>query len=352
MEIINLANELKRIRDTSSDVILPSQSIHAIEDQGTLKLDLQNFGKWPLTRHGGAQVAEKAGIPTLYFHKMLDAGKTDLAAQNVNGWFNTQEDNRLVRIADGQVRAVLSDRYRQLDNYDLAMQVMDKAKNHGAIFQDCQLTDTRMYLKLTVPGQMEDLKAQATPGSHERIDLNADDPVIPGLIVSNSEVGAGAFRVEPFVYRLMCKNGLIGTDTLYKVHLGGRMDIGQTIYKDDTLRTMDQALWSQVRDIIEATFDKTLLHKQIENLRRADKLPIKEPQEAIDAVVKDLALSEEKEKDLLRYFAKESTNGETVFSLVNGITRLAQDSKNYDDRIEIERYAGAKLEKALTIPAQ
>jgi Domain of unknown function (DUF932) len=352
MEIIDLAQELKRIRETSNDVIIPSQQIKAIEDQGTLKLDLKNYGKWPLTRHGGVQVAEKAGIPTLYFHKMLDEGKVDLAAQNVNGWFSTQEDNRLVRIADGSVRAVLSDRYRQLDNFDLAMQVMDKAKDHGAVFQDCQLTDTRMYLKLTIPGQMEDLKAKATPGSHERIELNAEDPVIPGLIVSNSEVGAGAFRVEPFVYRLVCKNGLIGTDTLYKVHLGGRMELGQTVYKDDTLQSMDRALWGQVRDIIEATFDKTLLHKQIENLRRADKIAIAEPQEALDAVVKDLSLSEEKEKDLLRYFAKESTNGETVFSLVNGITRLAQDSKNYDDRVEIERYAGQKLEKALAPIAQ
>jgi Domain of unknown function (DUF932) len=334
MEIINLANELKRIRETSNDVILPSQQITAIEDQGALKLDLKQYGKWPLTRHGGVQVAEKAGIPTLYFHKMLDEGKAGLAAENVNGWFSTQEDNRLVRIADGHVRAVLSDRYRQLDNFDLALQVMEKAMKNGAEFQDCQLTETRMYLSLVVPKYKELVRA--------------GDPAVPGLIVSNSEVGAGAFRVEPRLFRLVCSNGVIGTDTLYKVHLGSKMEIGQTIYKDDTLQKMDNALWGQVRDIIDATFDARLFKKQIENMRNADKVAIKEPQEAVNAVVKDLSLSEEKEKDLLRYFAKESPNGETLFGLINGITRLAQDSKNYDDRIEIERYAGQKLEKALT----
>lgn len=348
MEIINLAKELERLKQNSSDVVTPSRAIHAIEDAGTLKLDLAKYGKWPLTKHGGRQLAEKAEIPTLYFHKMLDAGKVDLAAQNVNAWFESSDDNRLVRIADGQIRAVLSDRYRQLDNLDLAMQVLKKAKEHNAIILDSQLTEERMYIKALAPEAKEYLDftpEEKTAHTWHRVDK---DVIIPGIIVSNSEVGSGAFRVEPLTFRQVCSNTAIGTDTLYKVHLGGRMEIGQTIYKDDTLRNMDAALWGQVRDLIDATFDKTLLKKQIEAMRQAGKIEIKEPQEAIDAVAKDLSLSEKDKMDLLRYFAKE---GETEFGLVNGITRLAQDVENYDTRVDMERYAGRRLD-AITVPAK
>jgi hypothetical protein len=81
-------------------------------------------------------------------------------------------------------------------------------------FQDfeaeCSLTEKHMYLKLTVPQYQELVKE--------------GDPVVPGLIVSNSEVGAGAFRVEPFLWRLVCKNGLIGTLRLYQIHLGQKLE--------------------------------------------------------------------------------------------------------------------------------
>src|SRR5439155_22108046 len=82
--------------------------------------------------------------------------------------------------------------------------------------------------------------------------------------------------------------------------------------------------------------------KLVEQLRGAAKITIQDPREVVDATAKDLDLSEEKKLDLLRYFAKE---GDTVFGLVNGITRLAQDESDFDRRVDLERYAGQRLEK-------
>jgi hypothetical protein len=331
LEIINLINELERLKATTHDVILPSQLIQAVEDQGALKIDLKEHGRYPLNKWGANQLAEKAGIPVLYFDKMLENGLVDLTADNVNRWFkHDAATNRLVRVADGKVRAVLSDRYRMLDNYDVAIQAMDRASNFGAQVQNCELTDKRMYLRFILPHKQEDIK----PG----------DAGIPGLQISNSEVGDGAFRVEPFLYRMICKNGLVGDHKLWQVHIGGKNDIGE-ILKDDTKRKLDEALFGQVRDLIDATFDGRLLHRQIETLRLAEGIKFETKQsitEITDVTARDLSLSDERKNDLLRYFAKE---GDNLFGLVNGITRLAQDTKDFDERERMERYAGEQLEK-------
>lgn len=345
MEIINLVHELERLKRSSADVVTPSGLITAVEDGGTVKIDLKTYGKLPLTTHAETQLAEKTGIPIKYFHDMTGAGMADLAAENVNRWLKHADDNRLVRMADGKVRAILSDRYRVLDNYDLAIRTMERAKAHNAIILDSQLTEERMYIKALAPEAKEYLDFTPEEKQAHTWHKVDKDTIIPGIIVSNSEVGSGAFRVEPFTFREVCSNTAIGTDTLFKIHLGGRLEAGQLIYRDTTLQSMDRALWNQVSDLIDGTFNPAVFKKMIDQMRQAASIEIKEPKEVIDVTAKDLALSEEKKLDLLRYFSKE---GETGFGLVNGITRLAQDFENYDQRVDIERYAGKKLEALVT----
>lgn len=352
-DIVGLAKELDRMKANSTDIVASAKDIHAVEfpeptdvNRNRLELAVEDYDHYPLSHWGSLQLADKCGIPRKYYEAMLAAGMVELTAENVNAWLSKQGDRRLVRIADGRIRAVLSDRYRVLDNYDLAFLTMERAKQHNAQVQRCDLTETRMYVKLVVPGYAEYLneqgKAQPQSGHVKLSDLNLDkDPHVPGLIISNSEVGDGAFRVEPFVFRLVCSNGLIGESSLYKVHLGQRMEIGELVFRDDTRKALDEALWKQVRDIIDGTFNGEILHQFMNKLRTANTIEIRKPQEVIDATAKNLGLSEERKLDLLRYFAKE---GDTVFGLINGITRLAQDVEDYDEQIRMERYAGEVLE--------
>jgi len=70
-----------------------------------------------------------------------------------------------------------------------------------------RLTDTRMYLKVIKPR----LKCEMAPG----------DIVPAGIVVSNSEVRQGALSVQPRLYRLVFRNGLIALDrSLRKTHVG------------------------------------------------------------------------------------------------------------------------------------
>jgi hypothetical protein len=346
-DIVSLARELERLKGSSVDVVAATKDIEAVvplaseqkivlNEQPSMPrqlpnqvhLQIKNYGSYPLTHHGSLQLADKCGIPRKYYEAMIEAGMANLTAENVNAWLSKQSDRRLVRIADGRIRALLSDRYRALDNYDLAMLTMERAKGHNATVQRCDLTETRMYLKFVVP--------------HYREEIKAGDPVVPGLVVSNSDVGDGAFRVEPFVFRLVCSNGLIGETSLYKVHLGQRMEIGNLIYRDDTRKAVDEALWKQCRDVIDSTFNREVLRAFIQKLRKAQELPIENPVEVVDVTATELTLSEEKKTDLLRYFSKE---GDTVFGLVQGITQLAQNFEGYEDQVRLERYAGEVLEQ-------
>ena len=75
-----------------------------------------------------------------------------LLDRNVNTWLQSDGDRRMIRTLDGQVRAVLSDRYRRLDNFDLAENVLPILQRlEGARFESVELTETKMYLKVITP---------------------------------------------------------------------------------------------------------------------------------------------------------------------------------------------------------
>jgi len=82
---------------------------------------VQRYGITPLARR---QLAEKLKIPHAYFERMRTE-QPELLDRNVNAWLEREEGERqLLRTLDGKVRAVLSERYRRPDNYDLLEHVL------------------------------------------------------------------------------------------------------------------------------------------------------------------------------------------------------------------------------------
>ena len=159
---------------------------------------IKGGGEYGITSLAQRQLAEKLKIPFACFERMR-AGHPDLLDRNVNTWLHTEGDRRMIRTLDGQVRAVLSDRYRRLDDFDLAESVLPILQRpEGARFESVELTDTKMYLKVITPG----VEFEVAPG----------DIVQAGIVITNSEVGCGTLSVQPLLYRLVCKNGLIASD--------------------------------------------------------------------------------------------------------------------------------------------
>jgi len=106
----------------------------------------------------------------------------------------------MIRTLDHQARAFLSDRYRRLDNYQLASVVLETLSDLGEGIKiiSCELTEKRMYIK-AINQRLE-------------LEVKQGDAVQAGICVSNSEIGLGSLSVEPLVYRLVCTNGLIARD--------------------------------------------------------------------------------------------------------------------------------------------
>ena len=160
--LVDLAQELDRQIATKQDLVLPSSLLQCRTDQGgNLKLivdasshlasgGVMGSGEYGVTGLARRQLADKLKIPFAYFERMR-AGQPDLLDRNVNTWLQTDGDRRMIRTLDGQVRAVLSDRYRRLDNFDLAENVLPILQGlDGARFESVELTDSKMFLKVIV----------------------------------------------------------------------------------------------------------------------------------------------------------------------------------------------------------
>jgi len=69
----------------------------------------------------------------------------DVLASTVNALFQREPDQRMIRTLDGRVRAFLSDRYRPLDNDELAEVVFPTLANLDVEILSCEITERRLY---------------------------------------------------------------------------------------------------------------------------------------------------------------------------------------------------------------
>jgi hypothetical protein len=326
MDLRRLVEELERQRRNRLDLIVESRTLKAIPGNlYCLKLAIPDYGGYPLTEWAQGQLADKLGIPRRYYQRMVESRKLRLLAENVNAWLK-DGGKRLIRILDGKIRAFLSDRYKVMDNYDLVFLLLDEFKKRETVeLYRIDLTETMLYLKAID----KTLVASIRDG----------DIVCGGLIIRNSEVGASALRVEPFMLRKVCSNGLILERSLKKIHLGRQtMEVGEIDWSEETRELEDRALWSKVRDIIRATFDKRIFQSWVERLRESTKVEIEKPIEAVNNIVGHLGLTEEQKQRLLMHFSEP-----TKYGLINAITNLARKLKDVEEQIRLEEFGGKIL---------
>ncbi len=97
------------------------------------------------------QLGAYLGIPQKYYDKMLTEN-VGLLADNVNSWLSRGSETRLIRTMDGRARAFLSDRYRRIDNLDIAnitLPIIEEMPD--AHYESCQLTDDYLVRPDRVP---------------------------------------------------------------------------------------------------------------------------------------------------------------------------------------------------------
>jgi len=335
--LVNLAQELERQLKTKKDLLVPSLLVrHCTGESGATRLVVEesngpaSYGVTPLARR---QLADKLGIPYAYFERMRE-NQPGLLDHNVNTWLQGENDRRLLRTLDGNVRAVLSDRYRRLDNYDLAEQVLPILRGLPDVrFESVELTETRMYIKCITP----QLEFEMAPG----------DVVQAGVAITNSEVGHGTLSVQPLLFRLVCRNGLIVADrSLRKTHVGrllAQEDEGVTVYQDDTLLADDKAFFLKVRDVVQAAVSEVVFRQAAEKMRRTMGILITgDPVHTVEVLAQRYTLNDVERSGVLRHLV---TGGElSGYGLVNAVTHFSQEIEDYDRATDFEALGGKLID--------
>lgn len=337
--IENLYGELIRQREARMDLIANTRSLSVSTENGisTLSIftdkDIYNF---KVTDIAHRQIADRLGIPFKYYERMMNE-YPKLLDENVNSWLKFKAEKRMLRILDGKLRAFLSNRYRRLDNLELVDHILPViAQMKNCSIASCDITETHLYLKVI----NKSMKAEIVPG----------DIVQAGFVVSNSEIGLGALKVEPLVYRLVCKNGMISKDYAHKKYHTGRnvedTDNAYELYSDETLKADDKAYFMKVQDIVSAAVDETKFMLTVDKMRQAKNIKTGDnPVETVEVLGDKYLLNKNERASVLRHFIMDEDFSQ--FGLVNAVTRTSQDVEDYNRATELERIGGTILEDSV-----
>lgn len=310
-------------------------------------LDIKGAGFFEVDRHAHRQIGERLGVPARYYDKMM-SNAPELLLSNVNHWLQNEPERRMVRTMDGRARAFLSDRYRPLDNYDLAEAVLPSLVDSGANIESCEITDSRMYIKAVCP----DITAEIAPAGVTNYTWGKGhipvDVVQPGLVITNSEIGMGALTVQPAIHTVRCTNlAVFREEGTRKAHLGRALGSGEQgveqFYTDETMQLTQAAIWAQVRDLTAAALSGKVFEDLVTKLREARGAAIEgDPIKAVEVLTKQQRLPESEHNGILRHLL---AGGEmSKYGLHDAITRFSQDVDDYDRATELEQLGATVIE--------
>ena len=330
--LTELAVELERRAANKQDIVADTRTLQMLDNKLVVNGEAKGINE---IAHD--QIASRVKIPAQYYDRMRSQSPA-LLSQNVNHWFNTQPEKRLVRTMDGNVRAFLSDRYQRIENEQIASVVLPILLEDPSIrIESCEITERRMYIKAVFPK----IESEVSKG----------DVVQAGISITNSEVGMGSVKIEPLIFRLVCLNGLILNDaSLNARHMGARIgneDNLSEILSDEAIKADDNAILLKTRDVVRASFNQVRFQKYVDKMAesKGDKIE-GNPVEAVKVLAKKAGLNEFESNGILRQLIEGADLSR--YGLLNAITRTAQDVESYDRSTELETLGGNILHLART----
>lgn len=369
-------------------------------------------GVYRPTAVGDEGLAALLGIDGGYLKKLrrLDPARTDLWDANISGMlhgvvapFNPEagldgdapvfppyDGAMLLRLlkgdeaADGVLRAVLSPRYKIIDNLDVLLAVMDGLRKAGvnALPDVSDLTERRMHVRFSVPG----IAAYAPqllagyrspfdgPGGVQRAG-NGDRPgmkleaghfgagpqalaralaaakregqdyppgqepvVFAGLKVTNSDVGEGARSIAPEIVVQICGNRLTLTASADRaVHLGSQKDEGIIQWSAATMEKELQLITSQAADAVRQFLTPEWFLGKVTEIEALAGVPVGKPEDVIKDVSKAAGFTQGEAADILAHFFRGGSF--TAGGVANAVTSVSQTLESADRAAELDAKA-------------
>jgi hypothetical protein len=256
-------------------------------------------------------LANRLRVPYTYLERCPE----DLQAQNLNFWIEQETRKRetfFCRFDNNRLRAVFTERYRPLDNMEILSQLIEGGFDSMAEVQ--YSVDETMFL-IKIP---EYSRAFSVNLSHEK-----QDRVVPGICISNSEVGILAFSIEAFFYRIVCTNGLISkTSTASRFKHISQKGLDNF---HDTLRLVLQ--------------DSTHNQRQFQISRQSE---VSNPISTIEMFARQFGLAEVETEMVRQAYYQEP--GNSMFSVINAYTAAAKSPQLTTAEVfKLERAGGMIL---------
>lgn len=397
--LIEIYNELKRQVDSKIDFIADARCLKIIVVENTLsngknvrELHLtandallytgdpedgtlyRRVTEWLPTPIGHSVLIRPMAISKLC-QRMKPAPGVDWVKKMINMWpthmaeiatrlLHDSAEKHLIRILDGSVRAILSSSYLMIDNYDMALAAMQQAKAVDAQFIECALSETSMRLKMTCKdvydvidevrvrgdngwysGGLGDQKYLSKVGAKSWGELpGGPGTIYPVATIYNSETGHGKFNFRIGGMLGICFNIATIEEVFSKIHLGSSQNAG--IFSRDTIKKMNEVIIAQLNDAMVAAFDKEKFSEICNYFRVAAETKIAAPTSAVRNAIKvSECLTDDAEAELVEFFMKDY-DGDSVFGLVQAVTRYAQGVEDPDKAGDIENFAGEMLREA------
>lgn len=374
--LADMVAELDRRKATKMDFVADARTLKFVPDsgrRGTLRviptsLETAEFlpcDGLPMLPQALDQAGQRCSpaIP-VQFLRTLAESRAARAADLLTSLAHDTAHRHMFRSLDGAVRAVLSDRYRVIDNETIAFSALDIAREVGAGVLECSLTDRHMRIKLVGWDVYEAIEGMRTSGDNGwyagglgnqeylgRVaarsggDLpGGPETIHPVVTISNSETGHGGFNVRLGILRAACYNLATVETVASRVHLGEKLDTG--VFSAETVEAETKSITLKARDAMLAAFNPAKFKEIAARISKAagDEIPVAKAEDAVGAVVKDNSLTDEVRKGLLAHFL---TAGQMHrYGLAQAVARSAQDTTDPDLADTLESVAGALLVKA------
>lgn len=296
--------------------------------------------KTRLTHHAFGQVATMVGAPANYLRSL----PASLAATNLaHGFAHYEKQSEPVMglfHKNGNLicRCVTSTQYQRIWNWEIIERLMPLAESGWTVPKS--MTDHLMPSGLYASDH--DMFAFMVDENH-RIDDGSEGGLARGFFAINSEVGQSAFKILTFYYRYVCGNHIVwGAENVQQVKI---------IHKGSPAKNWANTLRVELTKYANQSVSGDQL--KIENAKSMTLGATKD--EVLDALFAKRSLGITR-KDLEGGYALaevqyELNNGQdgnpnSVWGMVNGLTRYSQQKPYADERTKLDVAAGKVLEMA------
>lgn len=383
-----MTSAVQHLSRNSLDAVIPTPGLLAEVVDATEKLDAADRVRLVARdRQGHAfglrllpgaheQLAQRLDMPRKFYDRLLEA-HPDLLAHNITELFRREPDNRMLRMlrptmsedfarkaaltqTQFAVRAVVSDKYRALDNGGLVDTLLPEANARGLRLVEWNLDDRSFALRFAGPertiGDIREAHGFKREGdNYHRRDENGrdmawvDEVLSFGVAITNSETGHGSLAVRQFSRVLRCLNAFVKDETHRTRHVGRKQGTEDevTIVGADTRRLEAAAQFARVRDrFVEAVSDERM-QQMAGKFAAAMGEPLALPPEVplltfVDHVGMRFDLSD-RERELLQQevtaeLITVQQRTPSAFNIAQGFTAMAKQANDFQRKQEIETF--------------